>query len=471
MRIVDKSVVDRTMGGETRSVQHFGHLLGTKPHKLGLVATLYPELTMTYLTDSLMNVYMNESKGNQFQQIDSMFFEWDIEVNYIKQVNIVEDVTDTGLNFSPIRIVFDQKYYEKGDTFTLENRQELLVRQSPKILAPGRWEYIVTTAGNNANEAVDLNFATAGRKTRWRSCYFPEISERGFSKFHTSVEKHRNHITRHRASVSYSQTYKALEDVFIQTGKGGKDGKEDMFYKLNKSEKDCLDTLYFAKNQALLFGKSNFDINGKCMLQDENGQDIPKGDGAITQVERYCDKLVFSTLSVSIFDEALHTLRSKSQKSKGNKYVFMINDMMDNQVGKVLREYLRTYAQDGTYFFSKDNGTVQVGADFDTYMVQGNQISFVVDRCLSHEYPDRAYGVFLDLSHDLSTGRPAISSFTLRGGEMITGNLPGLGGMDGRTSGQISTSVSGSEYHLMAYAGVAVFNPYRAFILEESISA
>lgn len=42
--------------------------------------------------------------------------------------------------------------------------------------------------------------------------------------------------------------------------------------------------------------------------------------------------------------------------------------------------------------------------------------------------------------------------------------------MDGKTSGDIATTVTGSSYELMGYSGVAVFNPYRAFILEESIA-
>jgi len=199
--------------------------------------------------------------------------------------------------------------------------------------------------------------------------------------------------------------------------------------------------------------------------------DVPMGDGIITQVERYCDKLAYSNLTVNVFDEVIYTLIQKSQMSTGNKYVFICNDKMYQQVGRTLREYLKAYAQDGTYFFSsKGNREVSVGAHFNSYMIQGNEISFVVDRCLSHEYGNNGYGVMLDMTKDMNTGRPAISAFTLRGGEMIYGNLPGLGGMDGKTSGQIATSVMGSSYHLAAYSGVAVFNPYRAFILQESVA-
>ncbi len=74
------------------------------------------------------------------------------------------------------------------------------------------------------------------------------------------------------------------------------------------------------------------------------------------------------------------------------------------------------------------------------------------------------------MTQDMNTGRPAIAAFTLKGGEMITGNLIGMGGADGKTSGTISTSSMASSYHLACYSGVAVFNPYRSFILEESVN-
>ena len=48
----------------------------------------------------------------------------------------------------------------------------------------------------------------------------------------------------------------------------------------------------------------------------------------------------------------------------------------------------------GTYMYSKSankgqGGYVKVGATFDTYEYAGNQVSFVVDRALTREYPDK----------------------------------------------------------------------------------
>jgi hypothetical protein len=41
---------------------------------------------------------------------------------------------------------------------------------------------------------------------------------------------------------------------------------------------------------------------------------------------------------------------------------------------------------------------------------------------------------------------------------------------DGKSSGEVSTSVAGSSYHLMGFGGCCVFNPYKSFILLESVA-
>ena len=40
--------------------------------------------------------------------------------------------------------------------------------------------------------------------------------------------------------------------------------------------------------------------------------------------------------------------------------------------------------------------------------IMGNQVSFVVDRALTREYPDKGYGICIDLTADKTTGTPAV---------------------------------------------------------------
>jgi len=468
MKVVDRKTVVHNMG-DTRTVQHFNTLLGDKPHKLGLVATMYPDLAITTLTDALRNVYYNpKSSSSNFQPINSMAVQWDIDVNYIHKVSIVKDINDAqpGLNKAPFTIVLAEKYYDKNDTFTLENKQQLLVVAPPRMLNARSWEHTVILVGNDYSKYVDPRFLKKGRVTRFRSNYFPELSERGYTKYTSNTETHRNYMSRHRASESVSADFKIKEKVYLELAK--KDGKE--YFKLHSHEKDCLDTFMYARNNNQIFGQTNHDVNGKCLDQDEQGRDIPMGDGVIAQIERYCDKFLYSQLSSAVLDDVIYAMVEKSDRPTGNTYVVICNERMYQQFGRIMKDdYRFTNPSDKTFFYSKEGGKVKTGAEFDSYTVQGNTITFMPDRALSQEYDNYGYGIFLDTTADLKSGRPNVASFTMEGSEMVEGRVNGLGGQDGKSSGVVSTGVHGSEYHLIGYSCAVVFNPYKSFVLKENI--
>ena len=127
---------------------------------------------------------------------------------------------------------------------------------------------------------------------------------------------------------------------------------------------------------------------------------------------------------------------------------------------------------DGAYLYSKEGSSmVKVGATYNAYEFAGNTITFMVNRALSEEYDDRAYALLLDIGKDGTSGRPNLAMFTLEGSEMISGNINGLGGASGKESGgDIASSIHGSSYHLIGYAGAVLFNPYKSVIIEEAVS-
>jgi hypothetical protein len=468
MKIVDRSTVAQNLG-DTKTVQSFGRLLGSKPHKLGLVVTMYKNLAISTLTDALKNVYYNPKKDSgSFTPINSMCIEWDIDVNFIKKVKIAGTISGNGLGKKVETILLEEKYYDKNDTFTLENKQMLFVVSVPKRISAKIFEYKVTLVGNDLTKSINTTFATKGKSTRYRSNYHPELSERGYSKYVSNTETHRNYISRQRASVSWSGDFAMQEDIFIQTGKNNKSTAS--YFKMNKKEKECMDTFLLSREQNCIFSETNYDTNGKCLDQDDQQRDIPMGDGVIPQIERYCDKFSYSILTSDVLDDVMSAMREKSDNATGNVYAVVCNEKLYDQVGKLMIADLRFQSSaDGAYFYSKSKGDkVKVGAEFDTYTFQGNTISFMPDRALSQEYPEGGYGIFLDTGADLASGRPNVSMFTLQGSEIISGNLNGMGGSNGNTSGEISTAIHGSQYHLLGYSGAVVFNPYKSFLLEEA---
>ena len=71
------------------------------------------------------------------------------------------------------------------------------------------------------------------------------------------------------------------------------------------------------------------------------------------------------------------------------------------------------------------------------------------------------------MSPDMTTNQPAVACFTLEGAEFVTSKYPGIGGVDGITSGVVSSPVAGSKLIVAGYAGIVAFAPYKSFIIEE----
>ncbi len=164
----------------------------------------------------------------------------------------------------------------------------------------------------------------------------------------------------------------------------------------------------------------------------------------------------------------------KAANATGNHYTFIVNDRLWGQINTSLGDWLKLWGSTPTMLYSKAaQGTVKadnpikVGGTFVSYEVMGNTVTFMVDRALTKEYDKKGYGVCLDMSPDISTNQPAIAAFTLKGAEFVTSKYPGVGGVDGITSGIVSSPVAGSKLIVAGYSGIVAFSPYKSFIVEE----
>ena len=437
--------------------------LGANPARLGIVSTLYDQYTATHLTEALMNTYTMEKGKKGFQSINSFLIEWDLQTKKIKRVPLVAAPEGSGLNAGDVKFYFPENYYQKYDTFVVERtRQQFIVLNRPQRLRDNCWLVIAKILDNDYDSVVDPSTA-AGFQTRFVTNYVPELHSEGYTKYQSNCEKMRTYIATHRCDIDMSAMYKPMEDVFIQIGKGGDD---DPVYKMNTAEKDCLDSFMEARNNALLWGKSNMDASGKPKIYDEDGRPIVSADGVIAQIERFATKFVFSKLNVGYFEKALQAMVAKSEKPQGNSYMLICNTAFYNEWQRVMNAWIVAHKTDGSFLFSKGaNGYVDLGATYESYTFGGNKISVKIDRCFDVEFPTRKYAALIDLTADASTGKPAMAFFTFKGGDIIHNVIVGVGGKSGLASGEVSSPVAGSKLVNWGYGGVAVFNPYRSVIM------
>lgn len=355
---------------------------------------MYDDLTATYLTESLKNIFYQEAKGsgNKYQSLNAFQYDWDITTNYIKRIEFAAVPDGDGAGGTEIVMAFRERYYEKYDTFKIENSgQQCQVVSRPVRKGDNYWEVTVRLIDNSYNTVLDVSACQPGDKTRWISNYMPELHEEGYVKWQSNVEKHRGYISTHRNDISWSAQYGALEDVFISIAEGKDQGNlTETIYHMDKCQKTLLDNFLTARNQGLLFSKGNVDpTTGKPTIVDpDTNRPIYISDGLIPQAEAYASKYAYNKLTINVLKTILQGLNEKAEKPTGNTYVFIVNEKAWYDIQDLLDTYLAQYHTDGAYLWSmKANDYVKVGAKgFDSYNYGGNTLVFKVDRTFSREF-------------------------------------------------------------------------------------
>lgn len=420
--------------GQTKTYEDWSKYLGSKPHRIGVVARMYTDNTLNFITDGLRNIFYKDEKADQFQLSSSLLFEWIVETNNIKKVEFAEVPIGSGENGTEITMAFRENYYQKYDIFRIDKtKQQCQVVSRPIRKRDDYWEVQVRLIDNDYDTILDTDGCQVGDTTTFQSVAMPELSEEGYSKFQSQMERHRNFMTTFRADASWSSLYAIQENVFMSIADDKDQTKSEGVYKMLKKEKELLDTFMYAMNTGLTFNKGNIDVNGKATISEpETGRPIYIGEGLIPQIEAAANKYCYSNKpNLQLFNMIMSDMADKAQSDTGNKFIFIVNRKMWNDLQMTLGEYLANYRTDGTYMYSKSankglGGYVKVGATFDTYEYAGNQVSFVVDRALTREYPTKGYGVCIDLTADKTSGTPAIAKFSLTGKDFMTNKIVGV---------------------------------------------
>ena len=66
---------------QTKTYEDWSKYLGTKPHRIGVVARMYTDNTLNFITDGLRNIYYKDQNADQFQLSNSLVFEWVVKLS------------------------------------------------------------------------------------------------------------------------------------------------------------------------------------------------------------------------------------------------------------------------------------------------------------------------------------------------------------------------------------------------------
>jgi hypothetical protein len=480
MRLLSTSEVNN-LGSDRRTVLEWNKWWGQDIHRLEKVTQLYPQYTLPYITQALGNIFGVSKDSSSTLSVSSKQVRWRIKNNQIVEIPFTRTCTATGDNGKLVTVYLKKKYYNKNDVFKLENGQLLYVNKAPVRINDNEYEYTVSLVGGDSARFIDTLFMTTGRRTRYMYSIFPELSESGSSRFYFNVEEHVNYVTTLRTSASFSSEYALKEKYYATTL-----NNEQVLVKMEPIREDMMQQLLYAVNNVMIFGESTVNDQLQSTLFDYgNNNPIIAGDGVYTQINKFADTFDYAqgSLSVRQLNNMFKSITNKTPKITGNHFTFVCNKTLWEHFNETMIGELKTSAIAGAWYYSKAAGKkvnvksvetespdgMQVGTTFNTYEFSGNLITFAPDRVLSEHYPDTGFGFCIDTGIDEKDGEPNIMALKYHGIDILTGELIGMGGLDGKTSGQISTPIAGSQLEMMTYTGAIVRNPYKAAILQEAV--
>ncbi|MCS7317140.1 MAG: hypothetical protein NZZ41_02305 [Candidatus Dojkabacteria bacterium] len=500
MRLVQKEAIAR-FSNQTYSLASFMDLMGRQPHLLPGYVRMKKQKDIGFMSivETLGNIYYDDPQAfTKLTEIDTYSYTWRIDTSQIPTLRITRPCNQSGANGEIVQIYMDDRFFSKYDVFSLINGQQLFVISEPTRISASEFLYECRLVTSNPNEVLNNAFTQINSTARYVYNLHPEFSEYGTNKMWYNMETHTNWLSKIRAGQSYSSDLRAAQDLFFMTESDYKKaidrhGGGYKIYVLTSIEQQVLDHFMRTANGVLLFGRSVMsEQNGRSLLQTDRGEDIIAGDGLIAQYERYAHYIDYSenSLNVRHFQDAIEYVAERRGQSTGNHITVVCNRRFSRQKARALQSELFAQNPYGAWFFTKEKlnredpitksryshrvmaNEIAVGATFNTYIYEGNTITFVVDEALTQYYKDqdRGYAIFIDTGlYETDNGTtPAVHLKTLKGRSMVKGHIPGMGGVSGTSNGIYSTALDASRFEIVGWRGVCVMNPYAATIMIEN---
>lgn len=486
MRIISRVNANLLSSRNTATMRELEQLFKTAPNLAAKTIRLFPQHSISFLTEGLGEIYDIKEKSDAYTGINDKAYKWKIRGHQTPRVKFAARVTGgtiasgstLGGNGTEFVIAFGSSYYNPYDIIKLEDGSLLFVVSGPVFIKEGTFEYTVKLNTNNMTETVNTNLLQPGKESGPAGVAYPELSDKGYISTTQASEEHINYLTKVRYDWSWSADAAAtkyiIEDIVPHNGKAVK-----FNYVTDELFRAAMETYHFRKEMQLIYGRSTMDANGRCFLQDpRTGQDIVEGDGLIAQMAD-SQKQTYTNLNIDLIEDALSDLSLRSPKRTGNTWMLTTGAEGYKAFGKIMRaEHKSAWTlQPGSYVQTK-NGKIQLGAEYNAYSFQGNTVVVNVNNVFDHPAnisEKDSNGKPLESSKflfiDMSTydGVKNIQMIAKDGRSFITGHVNGIGGQDGKTSGEASSTLDGSSKVIIGTCGVVLHNPYSSMILEKKI--
>lgn len=485
MRVISRVNTNVLNSAKTATMRDLEKLFTVAPNMAAKTIRLYPQNSISFFTEGLGEIYDIKKTDNVIPLNDKKY-SWKLRGHQVPKQKFVARVTGgaiatgatVGAAGASFIVAFGSSYFNHRDIIKLVDGSMLYVLAGPTFIKEGTFEYTVRINTNNPLEVVNTDNLQPGKEAGLNGNAYPELTDKGYINTAMAGEEYINYITKVRYDWSWSadaaSTKYIIEDTVNLKGKTVKYN-----YITDQLMMNGMELYHFNKEMELIYGRTTMDANGRCFMQDEKGQDIVKGDGLIAQMADSC-KQTYTKMTIGLIEDILSDVALRMPKRTGNTILLTTGMQGYKEFGRVMRaEHKGFWSGDsGSAYVSTKNGKVKLGAEYNAFEFQGNQLVVSVNNTFDHPANPSDYDsegrplesskfLFVDVSS--YDGVQNIQMIAKDGRSFVTGELDGVGGQDGKTSGKVASTIDGSAKILIGTMGVVLHNPYSSYLLEKKI--
>ena len=485
MRVISRINTNVLNSQRMATMRDLEKLFQVAPNMAAKTIRLWPQNSISMFTEGLGEIYDINAKSDNFIGLNDKTYKWKIRGHQVPKIKLgvrttggaISAGSTIGGNGVPFIIGMTSSYYNPRDIIKLEDKTLLYVLTEPTFFGPNKWDYTVKLLTNNPSDTVNTDYLVAGKTTGLNGNAYPELSDKGYLSTAMAAEEHIGYLTKVRYDWSWSAdaaaTKYVIQDQVMHNGKS-----VPLNYVTDQLLMSAMETYHFNKEMELIDGRTTMDAFGRCFLQDEKGQDIIKGDGLIAQMADSC-KQTYTNLTIDLIEDVLSDLALRMPKRTGNTILLTTGMEAYKQFGKLMRaEHKGYWSTSADQYVQTKNGKIQLGAEYNAFQFQGNKLVVTVNNVFDHEANvseldsngrklDSSKLLFLDVSS--YDGVQNLQMIAKDGRSFITGELDGIGGQDGKTSGKVSSLLDGSARSIIGTLGIVMHNPYSSMVLERKI--
>lgn len=485
MRVVSRISTNLLNSRYMATMPELEKLFNVAPNMAAKTIRLYPQNSLSLFTEGLGEIYDIKAKTDNFIGLNDKSYKWKIRGHQVPKVLCAARTTGgaistgatLGANGTEFIVAFQTSYYNPRDIVKLEDGSLLYVLSEPRFISENKFEYTVRLNTSNMSDTVLGLYLQAGKSSGVAGNAYPELSDRGYINAAMAGEEHIGYITKTRHDYTWSADAAAtkylIQDTVMHNGKSENLNSITSLLFLNAMEQ-----FHFKKEMDQIYGRSTVDARGKCFLQDEKGQDIIKGDGLIAQMADGC-KQTYTSLTIDMIEDVISDMALKMPTRTGNRILWTTGMQGFKEVQRIMRaEHKGYWSQAADKFVRTVNGKIRLGATYDGWEFMGNEVIFNCNNVMDH--PANVSGLdnegrFLESSKHLVIdagtydGVKNIQMIAKDGRSFISGDLDGVGGEDGKTSGKVATPLDGSQKIIIGTHGLILHNPYSSYMLEKKL--